>query len=109
MHQKGRLEADQPGWHDDQIIRLEHHVLLGFSSFENIHHVQLKRLLIAAVPARIAHYLDLLLVRKVGKAAGAQTLGVLCGFGQESELRQAGADVILASTAQCASVLLPQE
>lgn len=32
-----------------------------------------------------------------GKAAGAQTVGVLCGFGEENELRQAGADLILAS------------
>lgn len=30
-----------------------------------------------------------------GKAAGAQTIGVLCGFGSESELRKAGADLIV--------------
>ncbi len=30
-----------------------------------------------------------------GKAAGAQTIGVLCGFGTEKELRKAGADVVL--------------
>ncbi len=36
---------------------------------------------------------------RAGKAAGAQTAGVLCGFGEESELRRAGADVILRSTA----------
>jgi phosphoglycolate phosphatase-like HAD superfamily hydrolase len=34
-----------------------------------------------------------------GVAAGAQTVGVLCGFGDERELRRAGADVILNSTA----------
>lgn len=34
-----------------------------------------------------------------GKAAGAQTLGVLSGFGEEDELRQAGADLILPSVA----------
>jgi N-acetyl-D-muramate 6-phosphate phosphatase len=33
-----------------------------------------------------------------GRAAGAQTAGVLCGFGEEAELRQAGADLILADT-----------
>lgn len=33
-----------------------------------------------------------------GKAAGAQTVGVLCGFGTEAELRRAGADLILPST-----------
>jgi len=36
---------------------------------------------------------------RAGKAADAQTLGVLCGFGEESELRQLGADLILKSTA----------
>ncbi|MHC1740294.1 MAG: HAD family hydrolase [Anaerolineaceae bacterium] len=30
-----------------------------------------------------------------GKRAGAQTIGVLCGFGTERELRKAGADLIL--------------
>ena len=36
---------------------------------------------------------------RAGKAAGAQTVGVLCGFGEEPELRQLGADLILKSTA----------
>lgn len=35
---------------------------------------------------------------RAGKAAGAQTVGVLCGFGEEPELRQLGADLILKST-----------
>lgn len=30
-----------------------------------------------------------------GRAAGAQTVGVLCGFGSERELRKAGADLIV--------------
>ena len=34
-----------------------------------------------------------------GKKAGAQTIGVLSGFGQEQELRWAGADLILNNTA----------
>lgn len=34
----------------------------------------------------------------MGKKAGAQTVGVLCGFGEERELRQAGADLILENT-----------
>jgi len=38
------------------------------------------------------------------KAAGAQSVGVLCGFGQEDELRKAGADIIIQSTS-----LLPRE
>ncbi len=40
-----------------------------------------------------------------GKAAGAQTIGVLCGFGTEQELRKAGADLILPSTADLVEVL----
>jgi N-acetyl-D-muramate 6-phosphate phosphatase len=40
-----------------------------------------------------------------GKAAGAQTVGVLCGFGEEEELRHAGADLILTSTAELEYVL----
>jgi N-acetyl-D-muramate 6-phosphate phosphatase len=35
---------------------------------------------------------------RAGKAAGAQMLGVLCRFGEEPELRQLGADLILKST-----------
>lgn len=35
---------------------------------------------------------------RAGKAAGAQTVAVLCGFGTEGELRRAGADLILNST-----------
>ncbi len=34
-----------------------------------------------------------------GRAAGARTVGVLCGFGERDELQQAGADLILPSTA----------
>jgi phosphoglycolate phosphatase-like HAD superfamily hydrolase len=36
---------------------------------------------------------------RAGKAAGAQTVGVLCGFGSEGELHRAGADLVLPSTA----------
>jgi phosphoglycolate phosphatase-like HAD superfamily hydrolase len=39
---------------------------------------------------------------RAGKAAGTQTLGVLCGFGEEDELRQLGADLILKSTSELA-------
>lgn len=41
-----------------------------------------------------------------GKQAGAQTVGVLCGFGKEDELCRAGADVILPTTADLADLLL---
>jgi phosphoglycolate phosphatase-like HAD superfamily hydrolase len=43
---------------------------------------------------------------RAGKAAGAQTVGVLCGFGEEAELLKRGADLILASTADLAKVLM---
>jgi phosphoglycolate phosphatase-like HAD superfamily hydrolase len=42
-----------------------------------------------------------------GKAAGAQTVGVLCGFGEEKELLDMGADLILSSTHQVAEILIP--
>ena len=40
-----------------------------------------------------------------GKSAGAQTVGVLCGFGEEEELRRKGADLILKSTPELEEVL----
>lgn len=42
---------------------------------------------------------------RAGRAAGAQTAGVLCGFGTRRELTRAGADLILATTADLAAVL----
>jgi HAD superfamily hydrolase (TIGR01549 family) len=41
---------------------------------------------------------------RAGKAAGSQTVGVLCGFGEEEELRRLGADLILKSTADLTAV-----
>jgi len=41
-----------------------------------------------------------------GKRAGAQTIGLLCGFGQRAELERAGADLVLEHTTQLADVLL---
>ena len=43
---------------------------------------------------------------RAGKSAGAQTVGVLCGFGEEPELRRFGSDVILEDTSKLADVLL---
>ena len=40
-----------------------------------------------------------------GKAAGAQAVGVLCGFGEEAELRKSGADLIVPTTADLLSYL----
>ena len=45
---------------------------------------------------------------RAGKAAGAQTVGVLCGFGEELELRQLGADLILKSTADLPALFSQQ-
>ncbi|HEY3313635.1 MAG TPA: HAD family hydrolase [Anaerolineales bacterium] len=41
-----------------------------------------------------------------GKAAGAQTVGVLCGFGEEPELRRLGADMTLETTSKLEETLL---
>lgn len=43
---------------------------------------------------------------RAGRSAGAQTVGVLCGFGEEGELRRQGADLILNSTADLDEALL---
>lgn len=43
---------------------------------------------------------------RAGKSAGAQTVGVLCGFGEEPELRRKGADMILKTTSELADFLI---
>ena len=43
---------------------------------------------------------------RAGKAAGSQTVSVLCGFGEEDELRRRNPDVVLPSTADLAGALL---
>jgi phosphoglycolate phosphatase-like HAD superfamily hydrolase len=42
---------------------------------------------------------------RAGKSAGAQTVGVLCGFGEEPELKKMGADVILEDTSKLLEIL----
>lgn len=42
---------------------------------------------------------------RAGKSAGAQTVGVLCGFGEEPELRKMGADEILGDTTELIGLL----
>ncbi len=42
---------------------------------------------------------------RAGKSAGAQTIGVLCGFGEEPELKKMGADLILKDTPALLEVL----
>ena len=46
---------------------------------------------------------------RAGKSAGAQTIGVLCGFGEEQELIEMGADLIISSTHLLAKVLLTEQ
>jgi len=43
---------------------------------------------------------------RAGKAAGSQTVSVLCGFGEEEELRRRNPDLVLPSTADLADALL---
>ena len=43
---------------------------------------------------------------RAGKAAGAQTVGVLCGYGRAEELQRQGADLILPMTADLYGALL---
>ena len=40
------------------------------------------------------------------KAAGAQSVGVLCGFGERDELIQSGANMILDTTSQLSAILM---
>ena len=59
-------------------------------------------------PAECAMIGDTTVDIRAGKQAGAQTIGVLCGFGRERELRRVGADLILSSTPCIQSVFLPE-
>lgn len=43
---------------------------------------------------------------RAGKAAGTLTVGVLCGFGEEQELLDAGADLILPNTPDLIGILV---
>jgi len=42
---------------------------------------------------------------RAGKSAGSQVVGVLCGFGEEAELKKMGADLILSDTPKLLEVL----
>jgi phosphoglycolate phosphatase-like HAD superfamily hydrolase len=42
---------------------------------------------------------------RAARLAGMQSVGVLCGFGREKGLRQAGADLIFKSTADILEVM----
>ena len=42
---------------------------------------------------------------RAGKSAGTQTVGVLCGFGERTELEKKGADLILETTSDLVKIL----
>jgi phosphoglycolate phosphatase-like HAD superfamily hydrolase len=42
---------------------------------------------------------------RAAKAAGSQAIGVLCGFGREKDLMRAGADMVVATTADVRKLL----
>jgi HAD superfamily hydrolase (TIGR01549 family) len=46
---------------------------------------------------------------RCGRLAGAQTVGVLCGFGTQRELQEAGANLILRTTSDLLAVLRPEQ
>ena len=46
---------------------------------------------------------------RAGTSAGVQTVGVLCGFGEEPELRKFGANLILKNTSDLADLLLEKK
>jgi HAD superfamily hydrolase (TIGR01549 family) len=46
---------------------------------------------------------------RCGRSAGAQIVGVLCGFGTENELREAGASLVLRTTSDLLALLEPAE
>jgi phosphoglycolate phosphatase-like HAD superfamily hydrolase len=46
---------------------------------------------------------------RAGVAAGAQTVGVLCGFGEQAELHRHGADLILETTSDLVEVLIKRK
>lgn len=60
----------------------------------------------AVPPQACAMIGDTVVDVRAGRAAGAQTIAVLCGFGQRGELERAGADLILERTGDVAEVLL---
>jgi phosphoglycolate phosphatase-like HAD superfamily hydrolase len=66
----------------------------------------------AAMRVRPEHCLmvgDTTIDMRTGVAAGAQCVGVLCGFGTEDELRRTGAALVLRTTSDLLAVLQPAD
>ncbi|MDX1420641.1 MAG: HAD-IA family hydrolase [Rubricoccaceae bacterium] len=60
-------------------------------------------------PERVLMIGDTTVDMQTAQAAGAQAVGVLCGFGTEDELRREGAALILETTSDLLPVLMPEE
>jgi len=58
-----------------------------------------------AVPENCLMIGDTTVDVRAGKSAGAQVVGVLCGFGEEAELKKMGADLILSDTPRLIDIL----
>ena len=67
--------------------------------------VQLAARLLGVAPERCLMVGDTTVDILAGKRAGAQTAGVLCGFGERAELERVGAGVVLEDTSLLAGVL----
>ncbi len=57
-------------------------------------------------PAACVMIGDTIVDMRAGKSAGAQTIGVLCGFGSQKELERTGANFIVESTADIQNLFL---
>ena len=57
-------------------------------------------------PSRCVMVGDTVVDIRAGKAAGAQAVGVLCGFGEEGELQKAKADAIMETTSALEKLLM---
>lgn len=60
------------------------------------------------LPEQVLMIGDTTVDMRAAKAAGAQAVGVLSGFGEKQELIQSGADLIIGSVADLPEILCPQ-
>jgi len=67
--------------------------------------VQLAASLLGVAPERCLMVGDTTVDILAGKRAGAQTIGVLCGFGERAELERVGAGMVLEETSRLAALL----
>jgi len=70
------------------------------------HPIQKAAEIMGVEPDKIVMIGDTTVDIKAGLAANSQTIGVLCGFGTETELHRAGAHLVLQSTAEVSRCLM---